>query len=230
MPLFSQYIPLKLSIDSAKLDKFLMSSAFLPAARFHSLTPLYEAAVKPFMFGTWKKIVEEVSRRAPKGGTVVDLGCGPGSILRMLRVVRPDLRLIGVDIDPTIVAIAQNRANSKSIEFHIASIDQTPLTSSSADVVISTLMFHHLPTKTKRNAFTEARRILRAKGAFLLCDFSIPQHRAWLSIRWWKYLEPEIEPQFQGQLLELGKQAKAKVDTLFTSYGCISLHAFTFED
>ncbi len=206
-----------------------MSSAFLPAARFHFLTPLYEAAVKPFMYRTWKKIVEEVSRRAPKNGTVIDLGCGPGSVLRMLRVARPDLRLIGVDIDPTIIAIARKRAQNKNIEFHIASIDQTPLTSSSADVVISTLMFHHLPTPTKTNAFNEVRRILKVKGTFLLCDFSIPQHRAWLSIRWWKYLEPEIEPQFQGQLIELGKQAKAKMDTLFTSYGCISLHAFTFE-
>lgn len=206
-----------------------MSSAFLPAARFHFLTPLYEAAVKPFMYRTWRKIAEEVSIRTPNGGQVVDLGCGPGSVLRIIRTLRPDIHLIGVDIDPGIIEIARKKAQGKNIEFHIASIDQTPLASSSADVVISTLMFHHLPTPTKRNAFNEVRRNLKAKGAFLLCDFSIPQHRAWLSIRWWKYLEPEIEPQFQGQLLELGKQANAKVNTLFTSYGCISLHAFIFE-
>ncbi len=206
-----------------------MISAFLPAARFHFLTPLYEFTVKPFMYRTWKRIVEEVSRRAPKDGTVVDLGCGPGSILRMLRAARPDLRLIGVDVDPAIVAIARRRAQHKNIEFHTASIDQTPLPDSNADVVLSTLMFHHLPTPIKKQAFVEVQRILKPKGAFLLCDFSVPQNRAWLSIRWWKYLEPEIEPQFHGQLLELGKEANAKVDTLFASYGCISLHAFTFD-
>lgn len=179
------------------------------------------------MYSTWKKIVKEVSRRAPQNGTVLDLGCGPGSILRMLRMERPDLELIGVDIDPAIVALAQKKARNKNITFHVASIERTPLKNGSADVVLSSLMFHHLPTPTKAAAFHEAKRLLKPKGAFLLCDFSVPQNRAWLSIRWWKYLEPEIEPQFRGQLLELGKESGAKVDTLFTSYGCISLHAFT---
>lgn len=207
-----------------------MTSSFLPAARFHFLTPLYEAAVKPFMWKTWNKIAEEVSKRTPNGGYVVDLGCGPGSVLRIIRSKRPDIQLTGVDIDPGIIGIARKKVADKDIEFYIASIDATPIQSEKADVVISTLMFHHLSTATKAAAFEEAQRILKPGGIFLLCDFSSPRKKGWgQGISWWRYLEPEIEPQLQGQLSKLGEQANATSETIFTSYGCISLHAFIFK-
>lgn len=204
-------------------------NTFLPAMRFHILTPLYEALVWPFMGRMWKRVAEEVSRRTPERGSVVDLGCGPGNVLWCIRKLRPDVHLIGMDIDPEIIHIAQGRSRGKNIAFSMASIDDTRLPDASTNVVVSTLMFHHLSTETKKAAFREARRILRPSGVFLLCDFSLPtKERRWLNVRWWKHFEPEIEPQLDGQLLELGKQELAHIETIFSVYGCISLHAFTF--
>lgn len=197
--------------------------------RFHVLTPIYETLVWPFMGRMWKRVAEEVSKRTPQNGSIVDVGCGPGNVLRCIRQLRSDLLLTGIDIDPAIIRIAKKRSQKQGIAYHEASIDNTHLPDASAHVVVSTLVFHHLSTETKIAAFREARRILKPSGVFLLCDFSLPaKERRWLNVRWWKHFEPEIEPQLQGQLLELGKQEHAHTETLFSVYGCISLHAFTF--
>ncbi len=204
---------------------------FIPAMRFHFLSPFYEILVWPFMRNMWKRVSEAVSERTSQNGFVVDVGCGPGNVLRRIRQLRPDAYLTGIDIDPAIIRIAEKRSRMQNIAYHVASIDDTHLPNTSADVVLSTLMFHHLSTETKIAAFQEARRILKPSGVFLLCDFSLPTNEHWwLNVRWWKHFEPEIEPQLQGQLIELGKQAHAHRETLFSVYGCISLHAFTFMD
>lgn len=205
------------------------SFAFIPAAHYHCLTPLYEVFVRPVMQRVWKRITEEVSARTPQGGSVIDLGCGPGSLLRMLRRRRPDLRLTGTDIDPAMIAIAQHKARDQNIAFAVASIDHQELPDQSCDIAISSMMFHHLPHEVKQGALREVRRILKTGGIFLLCDFSVPDRkRWWLSIKFWQYIEPEIIPQLEGELLTIAKEAGATIETLQTFYSCIALHLLKF--
>ncbi len=42
-------------------------------------------------------------------------------------------------------------------------------------MVVSTLIFHHLPTEVKHLALTEIHRVLAPKGRFLLADFGKPE-------------------------------------------------------
>ncbi len=206
-----------------------MNENFIPAAHYHFLTPFYEAFVSPFMGRMWQRIALEAAKRSPQGGSVVDLGCGPGSVLRKLRSLRADLKLTGTDIDPSIINIARKKAKGKGIDFVVAPIDKQDLPDRSIDCAISTLMFHHLPLATKRAAFLEAKRILKPGGTFLLCDFSVPDRKYWwLSIEFWKHLEPEIIPQLEGQLFTMAKEAHATVKTLRTFYGCVALHHLQF--
>lgn len=203
--------------------------AFIPAAHYHFLTPCYEAFVRPYMGRIWKKIVTEAAKRSPKEGSVLDLGCGPGSILRRLRMLRPDLILIGTDIDPAIIRIARRKAKEMSIDYVVATIDEQDLPDRSVDCALSSLMFHHLSPETKQAALREARRILKPGGVFLLCDFSVPSKKHWwLSVEFWKHIEPEIIPQLRGQLFTLAKEAGATIETLHTFYGCVSLHLLKF--
>jgi ubiquinone/menaquinone biosynthesis C-methylase UbiE len=51
-----------------------------------------------------------------------------------------------------------------------ASAEQLPFPPMSFDVVVSTLVFHHLPMEIKRRAIAEIARVLTAEGRFLLAD------------------------------------------------------------
>lgn len=203
-------------------------STFLPAAHWHFLTSLYESLARPFARNIWKRMADEVIRQTPQNATVIDLGCGPGTILRLIRLKRSDLELTGADIDPNIISIAKKEAEGMNIQFNVASIDQVPFEKQSADLVVSCLMFHHLDEDVKRRAMMEIRRILKPNGIFLLCDFSVPKY-AWLTpiasllLR----IEHEAPKQLHGQLFELARQANMKIETIATFYGCISIHKIT---
>lgn len=202
---------------------------FIPAAHFHVLSPLYEPMLRPFWSRMWQRIAREASARAPKGGTVVDIGCGPGSVLRFLAKERTDLTLIGTDVDLHMLAIARKKAANLRIRFEQASAEHIPADGGSVDIVISSLMFHHLPLETKQQTFAEVRRVLKPAGGFILCDFSKPPDNGRKRrLRFWTRIERETIPQLQGQLLELGKEAGAREASLWSAYGSIVCHLFTF--
>lgn len=205
-----------------------MTEPFIPAARLHALTPFYEPFCRVFIGHVWRRIAREAARRTPHAGRVVELGCGPGAVLRLLRRARPDLELVGTDIDPGILRIARQKSADSRIVFHEASAESLPLPERSADAVVSSMMFHHLPSPTKAAAVREVERVLKPGGVFLLCDFSAPARRCWTPLELWKHIEPEILPQLDGQLLRLGEEAGARGETVATFYGVIALHAFTF--
>lgn len=54
-------------------------------------------------------VAELADAAAPDGGSVVDLGCGPGQILATLGRRRPDLELVGVDGDTECLRRAKER-------------------------------------------------------------------------------------------------------------------------
>jgi len=207
-----------------------MKHDFIPSAHWNFLTPLYETIFWPLTGSTWKRIAREASNVTQQGGSVIDLGCGPGTVLRLLRHQRPDLNLNGIDIDPVMIRYAKRKTNKLNITFTQASIDHLPFKDQSVDTVTCSFMFHHLSLDMKRKAISEAKRILKPNRPFLLCDLSMPNGPNSLvqPVRLWAFLEPEIIPQLNGQLIKIGKEADAKVQTPWATFGCVSLHILTF--
>lgn len=196
---------------------------FLPGAGFHFLTPLYELLARPMLAPVWRDVVNDVATLARPGATVVDLGCGPATILRFLASKRPDLSLVGVDIDERMLSIARRRLPNACLVR--ASIDAVRIDDQSADVVISSMVFHHLPRRVKQGAFREAKRILRPGGPFLLCDFSVPVNKRgeWLT-RWFGKMETGVARQGAGELLELAAAESLTMSPRWTHRGCITQH------
>lgn len=206
-----------------------MTKPFIPAAHYPILTPYFEEIARPFAGKIWKKIAAEVTRRAEKNACVVDLGCGTGIALRMIRKQRPDLELTGFDIDHTILHVARRKAEGLDIRFIKASIEEVPIPDASANIVLSSLVFHHLDRETKKRALKEIRRILKLGKPFLLCDFSVPR-KPWIGkiIARFSRSEPHLIDQLQGQLFQIAQETGATIDTVWTVYGCISMHILTF--
>jgi len=115
------------------------------------------------------------------GETVLDVGCGTGTLaIEVQRRVGNEGRVVG--IDPSAVQIA--RASAKAarhnvpVEFQIGVIEQLAFPDQSFDVVVSTLMMHHLPASLKRQGLVEITRVLKPGGRLIIADFTRKQERS----------------------------------------------------
>lgn len=106
------------------------------------------------------------------GQTVVDLGSGAGlDAFVARRIVGDTGRVIGVDFVPEMVAKA--RANAEqlgfdNVEFVEGDIEDIPLDTDTADVVLSNCVLNLVPDKAR--AFAEVYRILHPGGHFCVSD------------------------------------------------------------
>jgi 2-polyprenyl-3-methyl-5-hydroxy-6-metoxy-1,4-benzoquinol methylase len=74
----------------------------------------------------------------------LDCGCGDGSLAEA--AARRGLQMIGIDLAPQMIALAESRAEpSLQIDFRVADIMTVSLAPASFDVVISVNVVHHLP-------------------------------------------------------------------------------------
>jgi trans-aconitate 2-methyltransferase len=77
------------------------------------------------------------------GGTVVDLGCGPGHTTRLLAdVLSPD-RLVAVERSADFVE--RTRVRVPTAEVHRGDVTELPLPGAPADVILARLLLAHLP-------------------------------------------------------------------------------------
>ena len=106
-----------------------------------------------------------------EGEVVVDLGAGAGlDALVAAKAVGSTGRVIGVDMTPEMLTSARKNAVDMGVhgyvEFREGLIEELPVASSSADVVISNCVINLSPDKPR--AFREAFRVLKSGGAAVL--------------------------------------------------------------
>lgn len=112
-----------------------------------------------------------------EGEKVLEVGCGTGALSLLSKIaVGESGEVEGIDIAPMMISKAQQKAHKANlkINFKIASVSELPYPDHHFDLVISSMMFHHLPVAIKREGLKEIRRVLRDDGRFFLCDFCSP--------------------------------------------------------
>lgn len=110
------------------------------------------------------------------GESVLDVGCGTGTLaLAAKRRVGASGVVFGIDASPEMVARARRKAARVGVEivFEKAAVEALPFPDSRFDVVLSTLMMHHLPRAVRRDAAREIRRVLKPGGRVLVADFTV---------------------------------------------------------
>ena len=112
-----------------------------------------------------------------KGEKVLEVGCGTGALSILSKIaVGESGEVEGIDIAPKIISNAQEKARKANlkINFKIASVNELPFPDSYFNLVISSMMFHHLPVEVKKEGLMEIYRVLKEEGRFFLCVFGSP--------------------------------------------------------
>ena len=107
-----------------------------------------------------------------KGDYVVDLGSGAGNDCFVARAETGETgKVVGIDFTPEMIEKARNNAEKlgfNNVEFRLGDIENIPLMSNVADVVVSNCVMNLVPNKPK--AFAEVQRILKPTGHFSISD------------------------------------------------------------
>jgi ubiquinone/menaquinone biosynthesis C-methylase UbiE len=112
--------------------------------------------------------------RLEPGESVLDVGCGTGTLaIAAKRQVGSTGTVCGIDASPEMIARANRKAGKAGVEvaFKNGLAEALPFPDAQFDAVLSTVMLHHLPRKTRQQCAHEIRRILKPGGRVLVVDF-----------------------------------------------------------
>jgi SAM-dependent methyltransferase len=107
-----------------------------------------------------------------EGDTVIDLGSGAGNDAFVARkIVGEKGKVIGVDFTGPMIAKARQNAEKlgfNNVEFRQGDIEDLPVTSNKADVIVSNCVLNLVPNKHK--VFGEIYRVLKPGAHFSISD------------------------------------------------------------
>jgi ubiquinone/menaquinone biosynthesis C-methylase UbiE len=152
---------------------------FIPAAGHHWALPLYDPLVKLLGGDAARKALVDQAAIRPHQ-RVLDIGCGTGTLVMLIKRLHPDAHVVGLDPDLKALARARYKAEQASalIQFDQGFANELPYPEASFDRVFSSLMFHHLGRDEKESMLREVRRVLRPGGFLSLLDFGGPESGA----------------------------------------------------
>ena len=104
------------------------------------------------------------------------MGTGPGYLaLAASDLVGPGGDAVGIDASPEMIDRAQDAggaARGLRAEYLVAAAESLPFDDDTFDVVVSRLVFHHLPGDVKTAALDEMARVLKPGGRILIVDMA----------------------------------------------------------
>lgn len=140
---------------------------------------LYDALNRVFFFGGERAFRERTVALAAvaPGHAVLDVGCGTGSLTMAAKLhTGANGEVHGIDPAPEMIRAAERKASREELEirYQVGVIEELPFPDGHFDIVLSSLMLHHLPADLKRRGVAEIARVLKPGGRFAAVDFDPP--------------------------------------------------------
>jgi ubiquinone/menaquinone biosynthesis C-methylase UbiE len=182
---------------------------YLPAAGYHWSLALYDPMVKLLGGDAARAMLVEQAALRP-GHRSLDIGCGTGSLLVLIKDKYPNVEVVGLDPDPRALARARRKGARAGLSFQLDQgfADELPYPDGAFDRVLSSFMFHHLEDASRSGTLREVRRVLKPGARLHLMDFvkaeSVSAGRA---LTRWLHSGPRLEDNSDERILSLMREA-----------------------
>ena len=107
------------------------------------------------------------------GMQILDVGCGTGSLaIAAKQRIGNGGMVVGIDPSSNMVNLAQGKAEKERVEaaFQVGVIENIDFPEDQFDLVMSSLMMHHLPEELKMDGLQEVYRVLKPNGILLIIE------------------------------------------------------------
>jgi 2-polyprenyl-3-methyl-5-hydroxy-6-metoxy-1,4-benzoquinol methylase len=149
----------------------------------------------------------------PEKGRLLDVGCGAGNVSWEVAKRRPDVSILGIDLDPELIRLAETFHARPNLKYACLPLEQAP---GHYDCVSFVDVLHHVPHREKPALLAAARERLTPDGAVFIKDVSAgSEDPAYWMDRWlsgcrelW-FLDPEawapfLPPGLSVQVIQRG--------------------------
>jgi SAM-dependent methyltransferase len=122
------------------------------------------------LMGRWS------ARLAPKllqftsvndGESILDVGCGTGSLTLAIAAISNPSRVVGIDISEPYVEFARRRTSDTRLRFDVGDACSLPYSDGEFDRALSQLVLQFIPDP--KQAVAEMRRVVRSGGTVAAC-------------------------------------------------------------
>ncbi len=141
----------------------------------HSWARYYDLVLGILSFGRERKFrqaaIELVSLEP--GMHILDVGCGTGSLsIAAKQNLTADGTVVGIDPSSNMIDLAQQKADKAGVEvdFQVGVIENLEFEDGKFDLVLSSLMMHHLTDELKERGLQEIQRVLKPGGRLLIIE------------------------------------------------------------
>lgn len=131
------------------------------------------------------RLAEDIRADGP-AESILEVGCGEGSLTEEIAKRFPRTAITGIDITPRVGRLY--RGDPARVVFRQASVEQIAESAGAAyDVVVLSDVLHHVAAEHRPSLLHGIRRVLRPGGRFVVKEWErirgVPQALAWLGDR-----------------------------------------------
>lgn len=213
----------------------MTEQTFTPALGRFAHSRLYDSVIALTRERLWRSMLA-MHTALKAGDVVIDVGCGTGSLALLLHEIEPCARVIGVDPDPEVLAIARHKAEAAGadkVEWRAGLGDALTdvVDAGVADTIVSSLLFHQCPVAMKRAILSSMVETLRPGGKLVIADFGLQRTRLMrLAFRVVQLADGREDTQFNadgalpGLMSEVGFGHVRETAAVSTVNGSISIY------
>ncbi len=216
----------------------MSAQSFTPAAGDPKYTKYYDTVIALLTReDRWRSAVIARLELTPDD-VVVDVGCGTASLAIRIKQQQPGARVIGVDPDPQVLAIARAKVRRAGVqvEFVEGMGDRAVelLGPGLATKVVSSLVLHQCPVPMKKAMIANMFTLLRPGGELVIADYGLQRDALMrLGFRIVQFVDgkrdtqPNADGILPGLIEPAGFADVAEVSVIRTGTGSISLYRAT---